>query len=421
MPKLYSVATRRRIAGTLAIFLVCLQVLALVCRPPSIPHVAPLLQQTWDSYKSDFITGNGQVRDFISRGQDETNYRGPQRTTSEGQSYGMLRAVWMGDRREFDLVWGWTRKHLQVRHDHLFAWLGTREQGGRWQLESRSSASDADEDIALALIFAGHRWKEKAYISAARLVLDGIWRSEVTRIGGRYYLTAGDWASTYERGAVVNPSYLAPYAYRVFAAEDPRHPWAALISTSYDVLDKCTHSTLGESRSRGLPPNWCVLDRRGAGARPFPVDQGTDYGYDAFRVMWRVALDGIWFGSPEARRYLNATGYLRQQWSRNGWLAAQYRHDGAAASGGWEDPTVYGGDIGSFLTTDPPAAASVFREKLLVSFHRAGGAAYWGDRWSYYQQNWVWFGVALAGGQLPNLAAGAGGQRLVADGPARLT
>ena len=94
-----------------------------------------------------------------------------------------------------------------------------------------------------------------------------------------------------------------------------------------------------------------------------------------------------------------------EQWNRQRWLAAQYRHDGAAAYGGWEDPTVYGGDIGNFLTTDAAAATSVLQEKLLVSFHRSRDAAYWGDRWSYYQQNWVWFGVAMASDRLPNLAS----------------
>jgi hypothetical protein len=29
---------------------------------------------------------------------------------------------------------------------------------------------------------------------------------------------------------------------------------------------------------------------------------------------------------------------------------------------------------------------------------------FWGNRYSYYEQNWLWFGLALARGQLPNLA-----------------
>jgi endoglucanase len=398
-------ALPKRIAGSLAIALVCLEVIAPICWSQAALGPGPaLLKETWDSYKHDFLTTDGQVLDYDGRGRDDTRSTGHQRTTSEGQAYALLRAVWMGDRREFRILWRWTQHHLQVRDDHLFAWLGTRESGRAWHLDSTSAASDADEDIALALVFAGHRWRDPTYLSAARLVLDGIWVSEVARLKGEYFLTAGDWATSDSLGVVVNPSYFAPYAYRIFAREDPDHPWSGLVATSYKALERCTRSTLGESKSSGLPPNWCVLNRRTGAARPFPVDAGTDYGYDAFRVMWRVGLDRLWYGSRDAGRYLRSSDYLRQQWSKKGWLAAQYRHDGATANGGWEDPTIYGGDIGDFLSTDSAAATSLLHEKLLNSFRRDGDAAYWGDRWSYYQQNWVWFGVAMASGRLQNLA-----------------
>jgi endoglucanase len=379
-----------------------MEVLTLVCQPAA-AELSTLLHETWTSYKHDFVTREGQVLDYDGQSPRDSESSGHQRTTSEGQSYAMLRAVWMGDRREFDLLWKWTQEHLQVRRDHLFAWLGTRGSGGAWHLDSSSAASDADEDIALALIFAGHRWRNASYLAEARAVMDGIWRSEVTQVDGRPVLSAGDWGASDPTGVVVNPSYFAPYAYRIFAREDPSHPWLDLVGTSYLALERCTRSTLGESRSSGLPPNWCVLNRRTGDPDPFPVYASTDYGYDAFRVMWRVALDRLWFGSQDARHYLEMTDYLSQQWSRQGWLAAQYRHDGAA-SGGWEDPTVYGGDIGYFLATDSAAANSLLRGKLLMSYRRDGDAAYWGDRWSYYQQNWVWFGVAMASGHLRNLA-----------------
>jgi hypothetical protein len=39
------------------------------------------------------------------------------------------------------------------------------------------------------------------------------------------------------------------------------------------------------------------------------------------------------------------------------------------------------------------------------SFH-AGPPAHFGDPDNYYEQNWVWFGLALAGGALPDLDGG---------------
>jgi len=121
--------------------------------------------------------------------------------------------------------------------------------------------------------------------------------------------------------------------------------------------------------------------------------------------MWRVALDAVWYQAPAARRYLEDSDYLRRQWARHGWLAAEYHHDGTTAYKPWEDPSAYGANIGNFVVTDSRAALALMQEKLMASYHTQSGLAYWGDRWNYYQQNWAWFGVALASGELRNLAA----------------
>jgi hypothetical protein len=81
-----------------------------------------------------------------------------------------------------------------------------------------------------------------------------------------------------------------------------------------------------------------------------------------------------------------------------------YGHNGSAVSG-YTDLTVYGGDIGNFLVTAPTLAAQVQAE-LLASFH-PGPPASFGAPANYYEQNWVWFGLALSGGQLLNLDASA--------------
>ncbi len=125
-----------------------LQLLIASCAPT---RPSALLGQTWEGYKHDFILADGRVIDY---GRDR-------QTTSEGQSYAMLRAVWMADRPAFDRVWRWTQVHLQVRGDRLFGYLwGPDDSQGN--LLDRSAAADADEDIALALVFAGHRWHENA-------------------------------------------------------------------------------------------------------------------------------------------------------------------------------------------------------------------------------------------------------------------
>src|SRR5690606_28500903 len=71
-----------------------------------------LMNASWDRYKSKFINPDGRVLDFS---QNEI-------TTSEGQSYAMLRAVWIDDKQTFDHVWQWTKDNLKREDNNLFGW-----------------------------------------------------------------------------------------------------------------------------------------------------------------------------------------------------------------------------------------------------------------------------------------------------------
>jgi cellulose synthase (UDP-forming) len=82
------------------------------------------LSALWSFYKQTYIQ-NGRVVSLDENGI----------TTSEGQGYAMLRAVWSNDRATFNTVWAWTKQQLQVLDDKLFAWkwkgpcsIGTRRQ-----------------------------------------------------------------------------------------------------------------------------------------------------------------------------------------------------------------------------------------------------------------------------------------------------
>jgi endoglucanase len=257
----------------------------------------------------------------------------------------------------------------------------------------------------LALLFAQRRFGNTAYGSAALSVLSGMWQHDITSLIGMNVVTAGNWAATQQNpGPVINPSYFAPYAYRVFAREDTAHPWMSLVDSSYTLLDRCTAATLDGVASAGLPPNWCALSRSTGQIVSFPQISGADnYGYDAFRVMWRVAVDALWNNEPRARDYLSRHDFLRTRWGAAQRLDPVYGHNGMVVSG-YDDPTIYGGDVGNFVTAEPAAAAQI-EQRLLSTFH-PGAPAYFGDARNYFEQNWVWFGLALAGGALPDLAGG---------------
>ena len=174
------------------------------------------LHQLWHFYKYIYIE-DGRV---ISRDENDI-------TTSEGQSYAMLRAVWANDHATFRQVYQWTKKHLMVRGDHLFAW--------KWQHDN-NSASDADTDIALALLLASEIFSMPQYRNDALMIINDIWAKEVIKIDDKYYLTAGNWSPNEEFPAI-HVGYLAPYAYELFAQVDHQHPWKSLITSSYEILE----------------------------------------------------------------------------------------------------------------------------------------------------------------------------------------
>ena len=157
--------------------------------------VTPALATAWNGYRQAFIGADGRV----------TAPAAGDRSTSEGQSYAMLRAAWSGDEATFVRVWHWTRTNLQVRSDGLFAWLWKPGQG----IADRNSAADADSDIALALLFGSRRFGNSVYLTEAQRVLTGIWESDVTEVAGMPVLTAGSWAPA-SAPVAVDPSYFAP-------------------------------------------------------------------------------------------------------------------------------------------------------------------------------------------------------------------
>ncbi len=114
-----------------------------------------LLSGTWDSYKEEYW--ENETGRTLDKQQNDI-------TTSEGQSYTMLRAVWMSDKTTFDKAWEWTQEQLE-REDGLFAWRwGEKADGTYGVLEDvggQNAASDADTDIALALLMAAGRWQPR--------------------------------------------------------------------------------------------------------------------------------------------------------------------------------------------------------------------------------------------------------------------
>lgn len=324
-------------------------------------------------------------------------------TTSEGQSYTMMRAVWMDDRETFAQSWQWTKDNLQ-RDDRLMAWkFGERSDGSfgvQEQVGGGNSATDADVDIAFALLMAYSRWKDDAYLYDALPLIEAIWLKSVVYVQGEPVLVANDLERLDVTEVLVNPSYFAPYAYRVFAQVHPERDWSGLVDNSYALLAELQQEPLDAGQAAGLPPNWVSMNRLTGEFRAPDGDLTTRFGYDALRTPWRLALDHRWHGDPRARTLLEGQDLLARAYTGEDRLVAEYRRDGAPAAD-YESPAMYGAAMGFYEVVEPELADEVYAEELLPLYD--ADARDVSEELGYYGSNWVWFGMALHLDELPNL------------------
>jgi endoglucanase len=333
-----------------------------------------VLQESWRTYGQRFIQDDGRVIDHSASDI----------STSEGQAYAMLRAVWVGDRATFDRTLQWAVDNLNsgIREDHLWAWKWGKNSDGKWAVIDKAFAADADQDAALALILAWRVWKSEQYGERARSMLRDLWTLGTVEVEGRRYLLAGDSLCT---GSIcrINPSYYAPYAYRVFATVDATSDWSGLVDTSFDLLH--TVSRFSDTR---LPPDWVQLNTN-TGEITRSSDKDSVFSYDAFRVYWRVEFDRELFRDPRADNYLRESLlWISAEWEKRQKLPAVISPAGK--------PLVEYESL-EMLSALMCALHNSAMEKRLESVYSGG---IWSDPTRYYLQNWAWFGTAVYTGFL---------------------
>ena len=346
-----------------------------------------LLTSSFQTYKSQFINSDGRVIDYS---QDSI-------TTSEGQSYALLRAVWVGDKPTFDLVWKFTKNDLQhTSGDHLFSWRwGKLPNGSYGALPNggSNSATDADEDIALALILAGHRWGDETYINEAEQIIPDIWKYETAVAVGKRYVIAGNWAAS-SNELDIDPSYFAPYEYRIFAKIDTQDDWNSLIAPGYQLLTDSGNAAFNTGHGVGLPPDWLTLQKDNGTIKVASIPNAdSNYSFDAMRVPFRIALYYMWNKDPVAKDYLvkNYT-LLLDQYEKNNQLATNYTHDGSVINQN-ENPDMYATSIGYFMIADPQVAQDIYENKILKLYSNDNNS--FNTDLGCYEQNWLWFGAAM--------------------------
>jgi endoglucanase len=343
-----------------------------------------LLQQSWTAYRQRFIQGDGRVIDR------EAN----DRSISEAQAYAMLRAVLIDDRDTFDRTLQWAEVNLKRLDngkpiDSLWAWKWGKTTQGEWKILDNNFASDADVDAVTALILASRRWKNPQYLSLAKTKLTDLWNYstiEDTTKKNRYLMPGPAIAFQKQTSVQLNPSYFAPYAFRLFSQVDSTRNWLSLVDSSYRVLQQA--SSLSSVR---LPNDWLLLDLKTNTVQPLmTANPGTsEYGFDAYRVWWRIALDHLWFKDSRARQYLQQTlEHPRQLWRSQQRIPARIDLKGKPAVT-YEALSQYGMLYAALRIIDPTTAQQIEQQKLQPQYKNG----FWDNDTAYYTQNMVWLGL----------------------------
>jgi endo-1,4-beta-D-glucanase Y len=225
-------------------------------------------------------------------------------TVSEGIAYGMLIAVYMNDQKLFDGLWKYEQQFLD-QHG-LMHWYIKADGSGA---AGTGGATDADEDMAFALLMADKQWGgqgtlDKTYLDFAKGQLSNIWNNEIIDSKGVKPGTWGDWST-------LNISYFAPSYYKTFAAVDSAHAWTQVATTSYDVIDS-TLNAANKNQDNGLVPGWVSCGTTSCSPNPNawgdkPGQSPTTYQYDSCRTPFRVGLDYCWNANSRAKSYVTKT------------------------------------------------------------------------------------------------------------------
>jgi oligosaccharide reducing-end xylanase len=224
---------------------------------------------------------------------------------TEGMSYGMMIAVELDKKAEFDGIWNWAKTYMYIADEkapsyQFFAWScktdGTHNAEG--------AAPDGESYFAMALLFAANRWPGGTGIYDYRAEAEKL----LTAMVHRPVITAPGKFGPHSVGPMMNPdppmilfvpevsphpftdpSYHLPAFYDLWARwgpESDRAFWAKAAETSRAFFVKTTNP------QTGLAPSYAEFDGSPHINR-FP--QSGQFGYDAWRTASNWSVDWSWW------------------------------------------------------------------------------------------------------------------------------
>ncbi len=244
---------------------------------------------------------------------------------TEGMSYGMMIAVQLDHKEEFDRLWRWARTHMyQVDGPYAgyFAWHCTPEG----EPLDANPASDGEVWFATALFMASERWGDGEgllnYRVEAQAILDTMLHKEET---GSDLATNMFDAATHQivfvprlgpSSTFTDPSYHMPAYYELWARWATRDNafWSEAARASRAFFKTAAHP------ETGLMPDYANFD-----GTPVSGEHG-DFRFDAWRTLSNVAVDHAWFAadpwqveqSNRVLRFLATQGAYVNQYALDG-------------------------------------------------------------------------------------------------------
>jgi endo-1,4-beta-D-glucanase Y len=331
------------------------------------------VQAAYTTWKNTLVTTNGAMGyRRVARSAAENL---PGHTVSEGIGYGMILAVYMNDQPLFDDLWHYEQKFLDG--NGLMNW----DIDPNGNVTGMNAATDADEDMAWALLQADKQWTTSptlgAYLPIAKTQISKIWATEIYQsklpaCGD----TWGDWNT-------LNISYFAPAYYRDFGAVDTADDWAATIKTTYDTITNNLNATNGNT-TNGLVPGFS----NSMGGPPATAGEPFYYQYDACRTPFRIGLDWCINGEPRAQAYVALTtsffGAIGATKTVDG-----YQLNGSPMGTAPASPFVGPAGVGAMASASGAAFAQQAYSFLLTNPQQGG---------QYYAESWTALSLLMMSG-----------------------
>jgi endo-1,4-beta-D-glucanase Y len=215
------------------------------------------VEKNYINWKKNYVVN---VTNNVSR---VVNPQNGNSTVSEGIGYGLLFSVAMNDRNTFDNLNNYMKLYLDK--NGLMQW----KIDSNGSVIGKGSATDADEDMAYALLLASKTWNEISYLDEGKKLIKSIAKYE---IDSQYIVLPGD---SWGNNSSLNPSYIAPLYYYKFADVSDKYFWSTVLNKNITLLSKTMNLKTGFS------PDWVNYDGS-------IQDKNNTFGYDSVRVPIRL-------------------------------------------------------------------------------------------------------------------------------------